>query len=105
MLRLAWLALCGALLVTPAHGQTYPNGPMKLIVPTSPGGVTDVMARIVSQRLSESLGQNVIVDNRPGGNSLVGAQAVALAKPDGLTLLVTSDATITANPSLIGNWP
>jgi tripartite-type tricarboxylate transporter receptor subunit TctC len=105
MMRLVGLVLCAALFAPGAQAQTYPNGPMKLIVPTSPGGVTDVMARIVSQHLSESLKQNVIVDNRPGGNSLVGAQAVALAKPDGLTLLVTSDAAVTANPSLIGNWP
>ena len=73
---------------------------MRLIVPTSPGGVTDTMARIVAQRLTETLGQTVIVDNRAGGNGSVGAIAVAHAPPDGLTLLVTSDATITANPSL-----
>ncbi len=98
---LAALALaCGA-----AGAQTYPNAPVRLIVPTSPGGVTDTMARIVAQRLTETLNQTVIVENRPGGNSLVGAQAVARAPADGLTLLVTSDATITANPSLIGNWP
>ncbi len=93
-------ALAGA-----ANAQTYPNGQVRLIVPTSPGGVTDTMARIVAQRLTETLNQTVIVENRPGGNSLVGAQAVARAPADGLTLLVTSDATITANPSLIGNWP
>jgi tripartite-type tricarboxylate transporter receptor subunit TctC len=84
----------------PTHAQTYPNGQVRIIVPTSPGGVTDTMARIVAQRLSESLGQTVIVDNRPGGNGSIGAVAVAHAPPDGLTLLVTSDATITANPSL-----
>ena len=69
-------------------------------MPTSPGGVTDTMARIVAQRLTEALGQAVIVDNRAGGNGSVGAIAVAHAPTDGLTLLVTSDATITANPSL-----
>jgi tripartite-type tricarboxylate transporter receptor subunit TctC len=108
-LRIGSIVLLAAGLVAsaaaPAFAQTYPNGTVRLIVPTSPGGVTDTMARIVAQRLTESLGQTVIVDNRPGGNSLVGAQAVALAKPDGLTLMVTSDATITANPSLIGRWP
>ena len=74
-------------------------------MPTSPGGVTDTMARIVAQRLTESLNQNVIVDNRAGGNGSVGAVAVAHAPPDGLTLLVTSDATITANPSLSSKLP
>ena len=83
---------------SPTHAQTYPDGQVRIIVPTSPGGVTDTMARIVAQRLSESLGQTVIVDNRPGGNGSIGAVAVAHAPPDGLTLLVTSDATITANP-------
>src|SRR5690349_8727058 len=91
----ATLALTGA-----ANGQTYPNAQVRLIVPTSPGGVTDTMARIVAQRLTEQLGQAVIVDNRAGGNGSVGAIAVAHAPTDGLTLLVTSDATITANPSL-----
>jgi tripartite-type tricarboxylate transporter receptor subunit TctC len=89
------LALAGA-----ANAQIYPNAPVRLIVPTSPGGVTDTMARIVAQRLTEQLGQSVIVDNRAGGNGSVGAIAVARAPTDGLTLLVTSDATITANPSL-----
>jgi tripartite-type tricarboxylate transporter receptor subunit TctC len=98
--------LCGLLLTAlalacaTADAQTYPNGQVRLIVPTSPGGVTDTMARIVAQRLSESLGQTVIVDNRPGGNSTIGASAVARSPADGLTLLVTSDATVTANPHL-----
>ena len=83
-----------------ASAQSYPNGQVRLIVPTSPGGVTDTMARIVAQRLPKTLKETVIVDNRPGGNGSVGAIAVAHAPPDGLTLLVTSDATITANPSL-----
>jgi tripartite-type tricarboxylate transporter receptor subunit TctC len=83
-----------------ANGQTYPGAQVRLIVPTSPGGVTDTMARIVAQRLAEQIGQTVIVDNRAGGNGSVGAIAVARAPTDGLTLMVTSDATITANPSL-----
>ena len=96
----AMLALTGA-----AKAQTYPNAQVRLIVPTSPGGVTDTIARIVAQRLTEQLGQAVIVDNRAGGNGSVGAVAVANAPKDGLTLLVTSDATITANPSLSGKLP
>ena len=106
MLPLAQTFRTGALLAAltvsgaPADAQTYPNGQVRLIVPTSPGGVTDTMARIVAQRLTEQISQTVIVDNRPGGNSTIGAQAVARAPADGLTLLVTSDATITANPHL-----
>ena len=92
---LATLAFAAA-----ANAQTYPNAQVRLIVPTSPGGVTDTMARIVAQRLGEQLNQTVIVDNRPGGNGGVGAQAVERSPADGLTLMVTSDATITANPFL-----
>jgi tripartite-type tricarboxylate transporter receptor subunit TctC len=99
-IRSAVVVVALALACSAASAQTYPNGQVRLIVPTSPGGVTDTMARIVAQRLSESLGQTVIVDNRPGGNGSIGAVAVAHAPADGLTLLVTSDATITANPSL-----
>ena len=89
-----------ALFAGAAEAQTYPNGQVRLIVPTPAGGVTDTMARIVAQRLGESLNQTVIVDNRPGGNGGVGAQAVERSPADGLTLMVTSDATITANPFL-----
>ena len=89
-----------ALFAGAAEAQTYPNGQVRLIVPTPAGGVTDTMARIVAQRLGESLNQTVIVDNRPGGNGSVGAQAVERSPADGLTLMVTSDATITANPFL-----
>jgi tripartite-type tricarboxylate transporter receptor subunit TctC len=102
-----WTHVRGAVIITAlafacsaANAQSYPSGQVRLIVPTSAGGVTDTMARIVAQRLSESIGQTVIVDNRPGGNGSIGAVAVAHAPADGLTLLVTSDATITANPSL-----
>jgi tripartite-type tricarboxylate transporter receptor subunit TctC len=99
-IRLALFAAAAALASVPATAQTYPNGQVRLIVPTPAGGVTDTMARIVAQRLGESLNQTVIVDNRPGGNGGVGAQAVERSPADGLTLLVTSDATITANPFL-----
>jgi tripartite-type tricarboxylate transporter receptor subunit TctC len=99
-LRAGALAILLALLVSAADAQTYPNGPVRIIVPTPAGGVTDTMARIVAQRLGEDIGQTVIVDNRPGGNGGVGAQAVERSPADGLTLMVTSDATITANPFL-----
>jgi tripartite-type tricarboxylate transporter receptor subunit TctC len=88
-----------------ANAQGYPNGQVRLIVPTSAGGVTDTMARIVAQRLTEQIGQTVVVDNRAGGNGSIGAVAVSHAPPDGLTLLVTSDATITANPHLSSKLP
>ena len=89
-----------AVLATTASAQNYPSGPVKLIVPNPAGGVTDVMARIVGQRLQEMWGQTVVVENRPGGNTGVGAQAVERSAPDGLTLLVAPDSTFTANPAL-----
>ena len=83
-----------------ASAQNYPGGPVKLIVPIPAGGVTDVMARVLGQRLQEMWGQSVVVENRPGGNSGVGAQVVERSPPDGLTLLIAPDSTFTANPAL-----
>jgi tripartite-type tricarboxylate transporter receptor subunit TctC len=102
-----FIALLGvlALVSSAAHAQSYPSGPVKLIVPVPAGGVTDTMARIVAQRLTELWGQPVVVDNRPGGNYAVGAQAVAKSPPDGLTLLVAPDSTVTANPNLFSKLP
>ena len=102
MLGLIRTAACVAIAVftTTASAQNYPSGPVKLIVPIPAGGVTDVMARIVGQRLQEMWGQTVVVENRPGGNSGVGAQAVERSPADGLTLLVAPDSTFTANPAL-----
>src|SRR5262245_17244675 len=104
-----WPVLLAALLLAgaggSAHAQTYPSATVKLIVPVPAGGVTDTMARIVAQRLTEAWGQPVVVDNRPGGNYAVGAQAVTKSPPDGLTLLVAPDSTVTANPHLFSKLP
>jgi tripartite-type tricarboxylate transporter receptor subunit TctC len=83
-----------------AAAQDYPSGPVKLIVPVPAGGVTDVMARVVGQRLQEMWGQSVVIENRLGGNTGVGAQAVERSPADGLTLFVAPDSTFTANPAL-----
>jgi tripartite-type tricarboxylate transporter receptor subunit TctC len=102
MLGLIRAAMCIAFaaFAATASAQTFPSGPVKLIVPVPAGGVTDVMARVVGQRLQEMWGQTVIVENRPGGNYGVGAQVVERSPPDGLTLLVAPDSTFTANPAL-----
>jgi tripartite-type tricarboxylate transporter receptor subunit TctC len=102
MLPFIRTAVCLAIAVSPtsALAQNYPTGPVKLIVPIPAGGVTDVMARVVGQRLQEMWSQTVVVENRPGGNSGVGAQAVERAPADGHTLLVAPDSTFTANPAL-----
>ncbi len=80
--------------------STYPERPIRFIVPFPPGGPTDVLARVVGTHLSKRLGQTVIVDNRPGGNTIIGATAAARAPADGYTLLVTVDSTLAMNPWL-----
>jgi len=84
---LAFAGLVGAL---PVHAQTYPVRPVRMIVPFSPGGATDVPARILAQRLSEALGHQIVIDNRPGAGAVLGTDAVAKAPPDGYTLLLTA---------------
>jgi tripartite-type tricarboxylate transporter receptor subunit TctC len=103
--RALLLGTLASLTAGAAGAQTYPSGPVRLIVPVPAGGVTDTMARIVAQRLQESWSQSVIVENRPGGNYATGAQAVARAPADGLTLLVAPDSTFTANPYLVSKLP
>ena len=83
-----------------ASAQTYPNHAVRLVVPFLAGGSTDIVGRTVAQKLSEMWGQPVVVDNRPGGSTMIGTEAVARAAPDGYTLLMTP-APFTINPSLV----
>ncbi len=86
-----------------AAGQDYPTRPISLIVPYPPGGGVDAMARIVGEKLSAALGQQVVVDNRAGGAGNIGTRAVARAAADGYTLLLGHTGTISINPSLYPN--
>ena len=81
---------------------SYPAKPIRLVVPFAPGGITDILARALGQRLAEAWGQQVVVENRPGANSQVGAEVVARAAPDGYTLMVSADTTFVMNPHLYG---
>ena len=94
------------LLAVPAvcNAQAYPSRPIRLVVPLAPGGTNDTMARIISDRLAERLGQQVVVDNRPGGNSTIGSAIVARANPDGHTLLIMG-AGHAINPSVLKGLP
>ena len=83
-----------------AAEETYPNHPIRLIVPFPPGGPTDVMGRLISQALSDRLGQQVFVDNRPGAGSTLAGKIAANADPDGYTLLLGSAATLAIGPTL-----
>ena len=88
-----------------AHAQGYPNKPVRIIVPYPAGGGIDIMSRLIGQRLAQRLGQSVVVENKPGAGTLVAAETVARAAPDGHTLLITTDATITINPHLYAKLP
>ncbi len=93
-------------LAAPVLAQNaFPDRPVTLVVPFPPGGSTDVMARLLAERMAPSLGQPVLVENRPGGATVVGAEAVARSQPDGYTVLVNSGTTLTINPILMRNLP
>jgi tripartite-type tricarboxylate transporter receptor subunit TctC len=93
---IALAALLAIGTVATAQAQT----PIRIVVPYAPGGITDVIARALGTRLSEAWKQQVVIENKPGGNSQVGAELVAKSAPDGTTLMVTSDATFVMNPHL-----
>jgi tripartite-type tricarboxylate transporter receptor subunit TctC len=99
------LALMSMAAITPGSAQTgqeavdaFPNRPVRIIVPFPAGGPTDIMARILGQKLSDAWKQAVVIENRPGGNTAIAAQAVAMASPDGYTLLAAMDTTMVMNP-------
>lgn len=100
LIAAAVLAACGV----GAHAQSYPNKPIKLIVPFPPGGSADVLARTVGERVGKAMGQSVVVENRPGAGGIPGAQAVATAPADGYTLLF-ANTNIAINPSLYKTLP
>jgi tripartite-type tricarboxylate transporter receptor subunit TctC len=82
------------------QAQSYPAKPIKIVVPTVPGGATDLTARLVGQKMAERLGQPVLVENRPGGNEVIGTDLVVKAAPDGYTLLVVAPAAVVVLPHL-----
>jgi tripartite-type tricarboxylate transporter receptor subunit TctC len=98
---IAWLALVAAFA---AHAQTWPTKPVKIIVPFAAGGPADIYARVIAQKLGESMGQAFIVEDKPGAGSLIGTEAVAKSAPDGYTLLLMSN-THTVNETLVPNKP
>jgi tripartite-type tricarboxylate transporter receptor subunit TctC len=97
--------LLAAVLPGIALAQTYPARAIHLIVPFPPGGINDVLARVTGQKLSESLGQNVVVENRPGAGGTIGSNAVAKAPADGYTLLFGATSTVAVSPHLYKNVP
>ena len=100
------LFACACLLAASlAHAaEPYPSRPVRIVIPSGAGGVTDILGRVIAQKLTETFGQQVVIDNRPGASGLVGSQIVAKAPPDGYTLLMVFPSHV-VNPSLYANMP
>jgi tripartite-type tricarboxylate transporter receptor subunit TctC len=101
----ALLLAFSAVGAAPALAQTYPSKPIRIVVPYPAGGGIDVISRVIGERLGRSLGQPVLVDNKPGAGTLLAAEYVAHAPADGYTLMVTTDSTLTINQHLYAKLP
>ena len=99
------LLLCALAVATRAHAQAWPSKPLRLIVPYTAAGSTDQLSRALAQRLGDALGQPVLVENRPGANTIIGAEAAAKSEPDGYTLFMGSSGSLAVNPSLYAKLP
>jgi tripartite-type tricarboxylate transporter receptor subunit TctC len=97
--------LCGPLTMTNAVAQSFPTRPIRIVVPYAPGGNSDLIARAFAGPLSETLGQSVVIENRPGASAIIGSDLVATAPPDGYTLLMISSGNLTTNPALFAKLP
>jgi len=105
-MRMLFPALLLGLMVSVVHAQpAYPNKPIRIIITVAPGGGSDITTRTVGQKLIEAWGQQVIVDNRPGGNGIIGMEIAAHANPDGYTLLLGTIGPVAVNPSLYSKLP
>jgi tripartite-type tricarboxylate transporter receptor subunit TctC len=102
---LAWALACAIVGPASTARAAYPDHPIRMIVPFGPAGGADIVSRILSQRLGAALGQAVIVDNRPGGGTIIGAEMAAHAKPDGYTLFSGITGTMAINPSMYKHLP
>jgi tripartite-type tricarboxylate transporter receptor subunit TctC len=88
-----------------ANAQTYPDRPVRILVPYAPGGITDIAARVLGAKLGEAWGHQVVVENRSGGNGLIAMSAAVKAEPDGYTLVMASGGDVSLNPALLEKMP
>jgi tripartite-type tricarboxylate transporter receptor subunit TctC len=101
-----WIAAAGAmLLATVAAAQNFPTKPVRIIVPFAPGGATDIVTRILAQKLTEAWGQTIVVDNRAGAGGNIGGELAAKAPADGYTLFMPSGSVVTANQHIYKRMP
>ena len=91
--------------LSPAGAQDYPNRPIRMVVAFAPGGATDFMARLIADKAKGPLGQNIVVENKPGANGAIGADYVSKSEPDGYTLFFSTAGAITINPSMRADLP
>jgi tripartite-type tricarboxylate transporter receptor subunit TctC len=98
-------AVAAMLAAGPLCAQSYPQRPIRFVVPYAPGGNTDMIARTLGQKLTESMGQSIVVENRGGAATLIGAELVAKAAPDGYTMLLATSTTLAINPHLYKTLP
>jgi tripartite-type tricarboxylate transporter receptor subunit TctC len=105
LLLFALALLAGMGPAQPARAATYPERPIRIIVPYAAGGFTDVLARLLGARMADRLGQPVVVENKPGASTILGAEAVARAPADGYTLLMATTSTLSTNPFLFRRLP
>src|SRR5436309_15833853 len=101
----AFLVVLVFIAVAPAQAQNYPNKPIHILVPYAPGGIADIAARIVGAKLTEAWGQQVVVENKPGGNGFIGMTAGAKAPADGYTLTMATVGDVAINPALFKDMP
>lgn len=105
MRRMLAAVVVGLALTGPVAAQTYPSKPIHVLIPYAPGGIADIAARIVGAKLTEAWGQQVVVENRPGGNGFIAMTAGAKSAPDGYTLVMATVGDVSVNPSLFKDVP
>jgi tripartite-type tricarboxylate transporter receptor subunit TctC len=104
-MKLALTVIAAALAAQSVHAQDYPSRPIRIVIAQTPGSAPDIVARTLAPRLTESLGQQILVDNRPGANGIIGMDHVAKSKPDGYTLVLAVPSALTMNPYVYKQLP